>query len=587
MTMKKRIILPVVTAILLLVIVGAFVYIQSFVGKTIENVERSLSRRFMTDVDIDAGVSFFPPSLSINELVFKKENREAFRLSSCYSDELLDMVKNDKFKLNLKCGTSRADLSMIYDLFRSIKKSSAKKTGDGSGGRSVEADIEINELSVVYGDIREDFSLSMNYSDGEGVLRLRNLQTSRSKGYVEILFSIPERKADTRFEKIELISFSKLIAEMSQIDFLEGKMSGTLNLLEKDGDVFSDSDIVISDFSIIHPLVDTEKFSIPFLRFVGKAVVKVDDREVEVGSARISLGGIDGMLSGRYSGRSRSFDLDLKKVELNRLEKVVRNDAFKGYLFDGHIDLEVKYRWDEELGKSFSLIGNVIEPKQLSKRLSYLNLPFKYSFTDAAGKTRAFFVGPGNVDYTDLSSIPDHLKWAVIVSEDAGFYVHQGIDFKEIDAAVKDNMTKKKFRGGSTITQQLAKNLFLKRKKTMLRKLREAILAVEIDATLSKRRQLEIYLNIIEWGPGIFGVSEASWYYFGKIPMDLTPLESAYLASIIPGPNKYNFQFRKKEISEKWLKKLHHILGLMNETGHLDLGDYYGALADDLIFRKD
>jgi len=121
----------------------------------------------------------------------------------------------------------------------------------------------------------------------------------------------------------------------------------------------------------------------------------------------------------------------------------------------------------------------------------------------------------------------------------------------------------------------------------MLRKLREAILAVEIDATLSKRRQLEIYLNIIEWGPGIFGVSEASWYYFGKIPMDLTPLESAYLASIIPGPNKYNFQFRKKEISEKWLKKLHHILGLMNETGHLDLGDYYGALADDLIFRKD
>ena len=584
--MKKRILFPVAAVILILIVAGLSFYVDTIISEAVSKVEKYLSKRSSMDVQIEADINFFPPSLILNKLVFSKGKSTVVKVNACVPENIPELITGESYQMDIKCENSTVDLKAVLGFLKSFQKSEEKKATEKIGRKALSVDLMIDELLVVYGDIREALSLSMNFKENEGVIRIKNLNKTKAKGFAEILFSITQRKADLRFESIELGSFSKLISEMTEIELLEGKMSGTIKLSEKYGTVYSDNDIVINDFSIIHPLVDTAKFSIPFLRFVGKSIADVNSGNLKIKDTRVSLGGVDGSFSGNYSEKSRSFDLDLKKVELNRLETVVRNDVFKGYLFDGHIDLEIKYRNDEELGKSFSLIGDVIEPRQLSSRLNYLSQPFKYSFTEQSGKTRSFAVGPSNVDYTDLVSIPDHLKWAVIVSEDAGFYVHQGIDFKEIDAAVKDNMKKKKFRGGSTITQQLAKNLFLKREKTMIRKLREAILAVEIDAALSKRRQLEIYLNIIEWGPGIFGISEASWYYFGKTPMELTPLESAYLASIIPGPIKYNFQFRKKAVSEKWMKKLYKTLGLMNETGHLDLGDYYEAQSEDLIFRE-
>lgn len=582
--MKKRFLISITAGLLFAGLLIVFLYLNSLVEETVEKAERAIAKRLSLDAKIDAEILFFPPSLKIKSIVLKKSEKTAATVENCESGELLDFVKNRKVYLN--CKNAEVDLETVRGLFHVMHKKADNKKAERPVVKPLKADVKIADLKVKYQDIEKNFSFAVELNNKEGVLRLRNIGKLREKGFIEAIFSIPERKADVRFESIELENFAKLVHEFSNISLLLGKMSGTLRLSMKDDFVLSENDIVISGFSVLYPLIDTEKFSIPFLRFVGNISAGLSKKDLAVENARVSLGGIEGSFSGKYSSKARSFDLDLKKIELNKLETVVRNDVFKEYLFGGKIDLEIKYRSDIELGSSFSLIGNVIDPVQLSKRLNYLNLPFSYSFTDQFEKIRTFHVGPGNVDFTDMGSIPDHLKWAVLVSEDAGFYVHQGVDFKEIDAAVKDNMKKKRFRGGSTITQQLAKNLFLKREKTMVRKLREAILAVELDATLTKRRQLEIYLNIIEWGPGVFGVSEASWYYFGKTPMELTPLESSYLASIIPGPIKYNVHFRKKKISAKWEKKLYHILGLMNETGHLDLSDYYDALSGELIFRE-
>ena len=182
--------------------------------------------------------------------------------------------------------------------------------------------------------------------------------------------------------------------------------------------------------------------------------------------------------------------------------------------------------------------------------------------------------------------LPQHLVWAVVISEDAGFFLHNGIDFQELNAAVNDNIQNHRLRGGSTIPQQLAKNLFLSREKTLLRKLREVLLSIELDATLSKERLLEIYFNIVEWAPGIFGIADAAEYYFAKRPEDLTALESAYLASVIPGPSKYHYQFLTKNVSENWYKNLFRLLGIMNTTGHLSDEEYEKALYQTLIFRE-
>lgn len=147
--------------------------------------------------------------------------------------------------------------------------------------------------------------------------------------------------------------------------------------------------------------------------------------------------------------------------------------------------------------------------------------------------------------YTPLNKISKSLQRAVIVAEDSKFYEHSGFDFESINNAFFDAWKKKSFpRGASTITQQLAKNLYLSSEKSLLRKIKEALITFKIEYTLSKQKILELYCNIAEWGPGIFGAEAASQYYFKKSAATLTPYEAALLAAMLPSPNGI-FDFKK------------------------------------------
>lgn len=139
--------------------------------------------------------------------------------------------------------------------------------------------------------------------------------------------------------------------------------------------------------------------------------------------------------------------------------------------------------------------------------------------------------------WISFDDIPQLFKDTVRVSEDIDFYHHSGIDYYELKEAIKRNLKEgKKARGGSTITQQLAKNLFLSTKKSYYRKLREFFIAKRLEENLSKDRIFHIYLNIIELGPGIFGVEAASEYYFGKPVAELELVEIIRLVSVLPKP---------------------------------------------------
>lgn len=129
------------------------------------------------------------------------------------------------------------------------------------------------------------------------------------------------------------------------------------------------------------------------------------------------------------------------------------------------------------------------------------------------------------------------LPMAVIAAEDAGFYTHGGYDLASILTAAADNEARAAvWRGGSTLTQQLSKNLFLDGERSYTRKLRELLYAVEMEQKLGKARILELYLNVVEWGPGIYGARAAALTYFLKSPAGLLPEEAAWLASILPAP---------------------------------------------------
>jgi monofunctional biosynthetic peptidoglycan transglycosylase len=144
--------------------------------------------------------------------------------------------------------------------------------------------------------------------------------------------------------------------------------------------------------------------------------------------------------------------------------------------------------------------------------------------------------------WVPLSKISSYLIKAVLIAEDDKFWRHEGFDYEAIKKALEKDIKAKKFKlGGSTISQQLAKNLYLTPAKHPLRKIREAIITWKLERTLSKKRILEIYLNIAEWGDrGIFGIEAASRHYYGKSADELTPEEAARLASVLPNPRKYN-----------------------------------------------
>jgi len=143
--------------------------------------------------------------------------------------------------------------------------------------------------------------------------------------------------------------------------------------------------------------------------------------------------------------------------------------------------------------------------------------------------------------WVPLSSVSPYLIKAVLIGEDDKFWSHEGFDYEAIRKAIDKDIKAGKFKfGGSTISQQLVKNLYLSPSKSPLRKLREAMITWRMEKVLSKRRILELYLNIAEWGEGIFGIEAAAKHYYGKSASELDPVESARLVAVLPNPRRYN-----------------------------------------------
>ncbi len=210
----------------------------------------------------------------------------------------------------------------------------------------------------------------------------------------------------------------------------------------------------------------------------------------------------------------------------------------------------------------------------LKKRSTSMTIQVK----DWNDNFHTFVVGPRNPYWTGSKSIPAEMKWAVIVAEDANFYKHEGIDVKAIKKAIQYDLEKQSLaRGASTITQQTAKNLFLSREKTISRKIREVILAKRMEQELTKGRILELYLNVVELGPMVYGIGHGARYYFNKPASALTPRECSFLAAMLPGPRMAYNPYRD---IDKVMKRSDLILKLMHMKGVLSDEEYQSALAE-------
>ena len=261
---------------------------------------------------------------------------------------------------------------------------------------------------------------------------------------------------------------------------------------------------------------------------------------------------------------------------------------FQGMEAEGTFDYDLDFKYNKNKPNDLVFKSNLKkENLKITKygeaNLNKLNGEFIYRAIINGILQRPVLVGTENVYYTPLDQISPYLQKCVLTTEDPSFFSHHGFISEAFKQSIAKNIRTRKFsRGASTISMQLIKNVFLTREKTLSRKLEEILLVyiLENNRIVSKERMLEVYFNIIEWGPNVYGVGEAAQFYFQKSPADLTFNECLYLARIIPSPKKFMYQFNDEGIlKESAMKQVSFLTNLMIRRGLLTV--------DDTIFKKE
>ena len=202
---------------------------------------------------------------------------------------------------------------------------------------------------------------------------------------------------------------------------------------------------------------------------------------------------------------------------------------------------------------------------------------------DEGGRRRAAcrVVPAQPADWVPLDGISRAAAGAVVVSEDIRFREHGAFDGREVWVALRDALWRgRRVRGASTISQQTVRNVFFDRRRTAGRKVREALAAVHLERHVGKDKILEIYLNVIEYGDGVYGIRRAAAHYFGKSPLDLTAREGAFLAMLLPNPEARVESFERGRLTDPARRRVRTILQKMIGAGYLTLEQYDAARAE-------
>lgn len=356
----------------------------------------------------------------------------------------------------------------------------------------------------------------------------------------------------------------------------------------------------------VNAKVETESFHINHWRLANDDVVferagfngklKVGDDFVELDSSSvITMQGITTNVFASYTAKEDSvFTLSVHIPQtvsdtfFNSLPKGMFN-TLKGISCTGSLSYDLFFQINTRNPDSL-IFNSAMTKKDFGIRhygaenYARMNGSFTYQAYDKDRFVRNIQVGEENPMFTPLSRISDYLIKSVLQSEDPSFMLHRGFLPEAFRESIVKNYKERRFaRGGSTISMQLVKNVFLSRDKTVSRKAEEALIVYLIEnlRLVPKERMLEVYLNVIEWGPNVYGIGEAARFYFNKQPAQLNLQESIFLAGIIPRPKYFKYQFDKEGNLKDYLDDYFRILtGRMAFKGWISAADTTGLRPD-------
>lgn len=406
---------------------------------------------------------------------------------------------------------------------------------------------------------------------------------------------------------IQSDSFFYPLPENEQLQLIDYQLSGDCSIRYSQEKLFWQvEDINLNNLILFSPLLCEDTVYFRNLNIArGSGSVDFSDHHLTLDSLIIVIGDSDQINPGilnltaqvQYS-KPYQLAVSLTGSEV-KVEDVINMipppmiPNLKGITGEGSFDFVLGFEFHQDYPESTELIVegtfHQLRITSLGEKINIARLrnPFTTTIKIGSELGQQLVVGPENPNFIYLDNLPQYVWGSVLICEDGGFWSHHGFSLFHLRRALRENLSAGHYvSGGSTITMQLARNLFLSGDRTLSRKLEEAVLTWQLERNLTKKRILEIYLNIIEFGPGIRGIGEAARYYFAVSAYDLTPLQAAYLATIIPNPRRYHrLHYENGSISNYWQGNVYKILKLAYTKNYLD-SLQYNEFADDTIYFR-
>ncbi len=322
-----------------------------------------------------------------------------------------------------------------------------------------------------------------------------------------------------------------------------------------------------------------------------------DAGELRLDDFAVGLGAIHTSGSGSFDQQpdhaSASFQLELPSTPCQALLESIPTALLpdlQGMRWSGTFGVRARFAFDTRTLDDLELAYDIqdqcraveVPPALARERFKQ---PFEHRIYLPDGSTVEQMFGPGSTNWTPLDEISPYMQLAVLTTEDGAFESHKGFNRAAIRASIIANLKARRFvRGASTISMQLSKNLFLSREKVLSRKLEEVALTDYLEQVFTKDEIMALYLNIVEFGPAVYGITAASEYYFGRSPAELNLAECLFLSSLLPAPIRYGAMRDLEQAPDAWMRGLRNLMRIQKKRSLISDTELAEGLSEPVLF---
>ncbi|MEM7135587.1 MAG: transglycosylase domain-containing protein [Myxococcota bacterium] len=457
------------------------------------------------------------------------------------------------------------------------------------------------------GDVErvEDFTFALT-GLGEGWFRMRTTGRTSNSGEVDVDLKLQPMQAraegNVKIRGVSLALLAPLVPEIPLYNPEEGVVTAELALdADHTGEIHLEGVVALRNASLFSERLAPNPIESLSASVRGKGVWYPAERRLGIEEAQLRTGAARLLIQGELERTHEHYRVDLTArmppTPCNDVVSAIPKDVFgplAGFSWTGtwggmgHLLIDSRDLDATELSMRVrDLCEFVRAPRWV--RVERFQEPFRHSVVEPDETTFQMVTGPETENWVPFAEISPFIVEAVLSHEDARFYDHGGFAPWAIRDALVRNLKEGRYVvGASTISMQLAKNLYLKREKTIARKVQEVILTWWLENALNKDEILELYLNVIEYGPAIYGLRNGAAYYFGRTPDALSPAEAAFLACILPSPKRYHVSYERDALTRGMRGKMTRLLEHMSNRERIgpEALEYGLAEIDAFDFRQ-